>query len=690
MGLGGGISTYFALPGEPPLWSGPALVVAALLLGILFRSSSLIRTLALSLGAIGVGFAITSWRTAIMEAPVLERRVGPVEIKGSVVAVEIRPDGRRITLENLAIARIAPERTPANIRLRMNTPSARIVPGDRLLVRAIIQPPPPPAAPGAFDFQRQAWFDRLGAVGYAIGEVRQLDVSDNARAASWRLWLNAQRQAVVERVLAAVPGPAGAIIVALLTGEMGAISRDVMEAMRDSGLAHLLSISGLHISLVAGCIFMVVRQTLALIPRIALNYPIKKWAAVAAWLAITFYTLFTSPSVPTQRSWLMTSFVLGAILLDRTAISMRLVAWAALAVLIAFPEALLGPSLQMSFAAVLALIAAWEVARLPLARARAGTGLAGRLGLMLVGTGMTTLVAGFASAPYALYHFNRFALYGIIANLLAVPLTGIWVMPLAILAFLLMPFGLESLALVPMGWGTEAIIWIARAVAGLSGASTLLPAMPVWGLAAVTLGGLWLCLWRRPWRLAGVPFIVIGLASVALEPGPDILVSGDGRLFAVRGPDGMLQLSNVRLDRLTRETWLRRSGQELPIPWTSDPALLDAPTACDAQGCIYRAKGHVVALVNDVSALVDDCSVASVVIATVPVRQNCPSASVVIDRFALWRDGGHAIWLKANGRATIESVRGWRGERPWVPPPPGRRPAQPAQNETQPKPAAFP
>jgi competence protein ComEC len=572
----------------------------------------------------------------------------------------------------------------------MNTPPAGLMPGDQILVRAIIQPPPPPAAPGAFDFQRQAWFDRLGAVGYAVGGSRRLDVPGGERSTSWRLWLNAQRQSVVERILAVVPGPAGAIIAALVTGEMGAITRDVMEAMRDSGLAHLLSISGLHIGLVAGCIFLVVRQVLALIPRIALNHPIKKWAAIAAWLAITFYTLFTNPSVPTQRSWLMTSLVIGAILVDRTAISMRLVAWAALVVLIAFPEALLGPSLQMSFAAVVALIAAWEVARVPLARLKAATGLAGRFGLILIGSGMTTLVAGFASAPYALYHFNRFALYGILANMLAVPLTGIWVMPLVVVAFLLLPFGLERFALVPMAWGVEAIIWIARAVAGLSGASTLLPAMPVWGLAAVTIGGLWLCLWRRAWRLAGVPVIMIGLASVALELGPDVLVSSDGGLFAVRGPDGMLQLSNVRRDRLTRETWLRRSGQERPVAWTSDPALADAPTACDAQGCIYRAKGHVVALVNDVSALVDDCARASVVIATVPVRQNCPSASVVIDRFALWRDGGHAIWLKANSGVTVESVRGWRGERPWVPPPPGRRAPQSTQKETPPKPAAFP
>jgi competence protein ComEC len=442
--------------------------------------------------------------------------------------------------------------------------------------------------------------------------------------------------------------------------------------MRDSGLAHLLSISGLHIGLVASIVFVVVRQILALIPRVALAYPIKKWAAIAAFLAITFYTLFATPGAPTQRSWLMTSIVLFAILIDRTAITMRLVAWAAFAVLALLPESLVGPSFQMSFAAVLALIAAWEVVRERFASWRAGGGFVRRALVGLAGVGMTTLVAGFASAPYALYHFNRFAAFGLVANLIAVPLTGIWVMPLAVAAALLWPLGLENWALVPMGWGVEVIIVVAERVAGWGGAVALLPAMPVWGLIAVTLGGLWLCLWQTRWRLAGVPVLLIGLLSIAFARGPDVLVSGDGKLVAVRSADGLLQLSSDRAAPLTRDSWLRRAGQEEMALWPSEGASVDGRLVCDPAGCLYRARGQVVALVRDPAALSEDCGAASVVVAVVPVRRKCASAQAIIDKFSLWRDGGHAVWLERDG-ARVESVRDSRGVRPWVPKPPEPR-----------------
>jgi competence protein ComEC len=334
----------------------------------------------------------------------------------------------------------------------------------------------------------------------------------------------------------------------------------------------------------------------------------------------------------------------------------------------------------MSFAAVVGLIAAWEAAREPLARWRADAGPVGRMGLAVLATAGTSLVAGMASAPYALYHFNRFAAFGLVANLLAVPLTGLWVMPWAVAAFLLLPFGLESWALIPMGWGTDGIIAIAREVAGWGGAVALLPAMPAWGLAAITLGGLWLCVWRRRWRLGGLPLIAVGLASIVFERGPDILISGDARLLAVRGGDGTLQLSSGRTARLTRETWLRRAGQEAddaPV-WPALGISDDGRLRCDPSGCLYRVNGHIVALARDASALAEDCRVATVVVATVPVRRGCPTAGVVIDRFSLWRDGGHALWLEPNGVVRVENVRAHRGVRPWVPPLPTPRARRPA------------
>lgn len=662
--VGVGIGVYFATPVEPQWWIGP--VVSALAVGVawLARDNAAATLLAVAATLSGVGFGVVAWRAEYLAAPVLERRIGPAFVEGDVVAVEIRAEGRRVLLENLAIVGVAEAATPHRARIRAHGPVA-VQPGDRVRLRAVLQPPPEPAAPGAFDFQRQAWFQRLGGVGYAVGPVNVVQSAD-AASPSWRQWINARRQSVVELVLATIPGPAGGIVAALLTGEMGAIPQDVLQAMRDSGLAHLLSISGLHIGLVAGAVFLAVRQALAMVPRIALRWPIKKWAAIAALIAITFYAFFTTPNVPTQRAWLMTCIVLVAVLADRTAISLRLVAWAALAILLVVPEAMLGPSLQMSFAAVVALVAAWEQLKAPLSRWRADGGALRRGLLALAGVGLTTLIAGFASAPYALYHFNRFAAFGLAANLIAVPLTSVVVMPLAVLAFLLMPFGLAWAALVPMGWAVEAIIAVARWVAGWEGAVALLPAMPTWGLVAISLGGLWLCLWRERWRLVGLPVIALGLSSIALTENPDLLISADGRLHAVRGDDGRLHLSHTRAGGIVRETWLRRAGQASAGAFSASGARAGTGVACDPLGCVYRAKGHVVAMPRHVAALVEDCALATVVIASVPAGRRCRGPIVVIDRIALWRDGAHAIWLSWNGHAIAESVRGSRGDRRWV------------------------
>jgi competence protein ComEC len=675
--FGAGIGLYFALPREPALWLGPVVAAAGVAVAAAGRRSAGPLLLGIAAVAIGLGVAAAQWRTWSVAAPVITSRTGAVDVAGRIVAVEVRPEGRRIILDRLRIAGLAPDRTPAQVRLVVRRPPDGLLPGDLVHVRAVLLPPPAPAAPGAYDFQRDAWFARLGGVGFTAGAVER--TSDDADRSGWLLRLNAARQAVVERTLAVVPGAGGAIAAALLTGEQGAVPPDAMAAMRDSGLAHLLSISGLHISLVAGIVFFVVRRGLALIPYLALRYPIKKWSAVAAFGAITFYMLFASPGVPTQRSWLMTSIVLFAILIDRTAISMRLIAWAAFVVLALQPESMLGPSFQMSFAAVIALIAGWEAVRQRFTQWRSGAGFVRRAGLELAAVCLTTIIAGFASAPFALYHFNRFTAYGLAANLIAVPLTSLWVMPWAVLAFLLFPLGFETVALVPLGWGCDAILWVAREVAGWGGAVALFPAMPVWGVVTASLGGLWLCLWRTRWRLAGVPVAAVGLVSIALVHPPDVLISADAKLVAVRGADGLLQVSTERGSKLTRETWLRRSGQDQAVPWPSSGASADGRLTCDPWGCIYKAEDELVALVRSPEALAEDCRAVRVVVATVPVRAPCPSAQLVIDRFSLWRDGGHAIWLD-HGAARAESVREARGERPWVPgrpPPRGRGTAAP-------------
>ncbi len=439
-----------------------------------------------------------------------------------------------------------------------------------------------------------------------------------------------------------------------------------MSAIRDSGLAHLLAISGLHIGLVAAILFIGLRAALALVPPLALRHPIKKWAAALAILGALAYALVAGTTVPTQRAFLMIGLVLLAVLLDRRGLSMRLVAWAAAVILVLRPENLLNASFQLSFAAVTALIAAYETgqARHAFGRGRMPS-FYGRTVLYIGGVALTTVIATLATAPFVIYHFNRLAVYGLAANLVAVPTTALWIMPWAVIAFALIPLGLEILALAPMAWGTEVIIRVAETVAAWPGSVSLLPAMPTWGLTLVTLGGLWLCLWRGRWRLWGLAAAAIGVASIALTDVPDILVDGRGRLLAVRTDSGVLAVSSTRAERFSREIWLRRAGQKVPAPWPDSGPGADGRMTCDSMGCIYRVRGYVVALVRLPDALFEDCRVADVVISSVPVRRRCASARIVIDRFDLWRHGGHALWLEEDG-VRVESVSRYRGRRPWV------------------------
>ncbi len=461
---------------------------------------------------------------------------------------------------------------------------------------------------------------------------------------------------------------------ALLTGERGAISEATVQALRDCGLAHLLAISGLHVGLVAAILFFALRAGLAALPAVALRWPIKKWAAVAAALALPPYLWLVGASMPTQRATFMVLVVLLAVLLDRRAISLRLVAWAALLVMALTPEALLGPSFQMSFAAVTALVAGYEAWRRR--RPRSREAWAGRLRLYLGGVLLSSLIAGLATAPFAAFHFERLALYGLLANLAAVPLTAFWIMPCCLLVYLLWPLGLAEPALLLLGLGVEALNAIAREVAGWPAAALLVPAMPLWGLLAVTAGGLWLCLWQRRWRLAGLPLILLAAASPLSQRPPDLLIDGEARVLGAADPDGLLWLSTRRAGRFASDVWLARRGQRAGQAWSGLLASGVAWLACDALGCRYRREGRAVALVFAGDALLEDCWGNDLVVALLPIGGACPAGTARLDRFDLWR-GRHARDL-GRGRRHQDRERGGVPRRPALEPAAQRRARGPA------------
>jgi competence protein ComEC len=286
----------------------------------------------------------------------------------------------------------------------------------------------------------------------------------------------------------------------------------------------------------------------------------------------------------------------------------------------------------------------------------------------MLGSAFTSIVTTVATMSFTIYYFTRFPLYSVVANALAVPITGFWVMPWAILACLLMPLHLEAMALVPMGWGIDLIAGIAHHVTAWPGAVLTVPSMPVGALLLITAGGLWLCIWIERWRWLGLAPIVAGYLSLLLIKPPDILVSGEDRLIAVRDTAGFyLPSVQVRGNRFVEETWTRHAALSLGPVWPATGEAADGALRCDPEGCLFTAKGRTVALVRDGSALAEDCIGADLVISPVAAHRACRGA-VVIDRIDTWRKGSHAIWLDGDA-IRIETVRDWQGDRLWSPHP---------------------
>ena len=664
--FGLGIVVYFALPSEPSIWVVPLVLPPIILGGVHVRrqatdhADQAIMTTGLWIGlcAMLLGFGTAQLRTHRVDAPVLERR-GAYVVAGEVLLVEARIKGDRLLLGDVTIEGLAADATPARIRFSRRSADPPLTPGDHIRTRAMLMPPSPPSEPHGFDFARRAFFQQLGAVGYSLDTPVVLE---HGQGSSFGTSLASLRQQLATAIAEAIPGAAGSVAVALLTGLRGAIPDQVWQDMQAAGMAHLLAISGLHLGLVAGAVFFAARVGMALIPPLALRWPTKKLAAGLALITALVYLLLTGATVPTQRAFIMTALMLLAVMVDRNPFSMRLVAWSAMVVLLLQPESLLGASFQMSFAAVIALIAVYEtgVGRPPAGAA----GLDWRLLMYVAGVVLTTIIASIATAPLAIYHFGRLPTFSILANVLAVPLTAFWIMPLGLLGMLLLPFGVAGWCLGLMGTGIDLMLDIAAWTAALPGAAVLVPRPPVATLGLSLVGGLWMALWTTRWRWLGLAPIAIGLILAAVHRQPDILIEARGQIIAVRGEDDRLALSPWRRDRWVTSGWLRGAGQADPAPWPAAGMFASAALRCDRLGCIVDRDGHRIALARHAEALPEDCERADLVI-SYPRIEHCANGTPLIGPEALRMSGGLAIWLKP-GAIRMRSVREVRGERPWT------------------------
>jgi len=679
--MAGGVVFYFSLHAEPDRWVGCAVAGTAIAGAMLARWRPLLRGLLMAVAAAALGFASCQWATD-RALPIEPLPSKGVTVIGLVRGVEVLPIGRRILLEHIRI--LDSDRVLARtvrVKLKANDTGA-IATGDTVRLRVLIRPPSSPAYPGGWDLQRDAYFSGLGGYGMALGPIEMLQHSPPLGPGAWIRWL---RDTVQHRILAVLPGAPGGIAATLLTGITAAIPEPDRAAFRDSGLAHLLAVAGLHIGIVMGLMLGFARTALALSERASLFWPCKEIAALVALICGGFYLLMTGVHLPILRSFAMACLFTLAVLAGRRAISVRGLALAGVAIMAIEPWEVVGVSFQMSFSAVLALIAGYEAMRPWLLRLKTapiwGEGKWGRrLALHVAALALTSLLAGTASAPYGAYHFGRVQVYFVLSNMVAVPLTAMWVMPAGLIALALMPFGLEALALVPMGWGVEAILWIAHAATNLPAATFAVPHMPAWGLIAVSLGIAWLGIWRTSWRLAGVVAIGLGLVSPAFEQPPDILVSSDARLIALRTPDGAFLQQTDGGSRFVQDAWQQywAFGEMQPMPHELGQ---DAIT-CEPGACLLRPRADGVgALLFQGTRNSPFCADAAVLLSAVPARDACPrprSAALpppLVDRFTVWREGAAAIWLNP-GAARILTDRAERGDRPWVPQAQARRGAE--------------
>ena len=671
VGLGLGVGVYFSLHSEPPLWLG--LAVLGFLLALLspFYKSRAAVLAWLPFFLITLGFTAAQWRTWSVTAPALEYKTRAVMVQGRVTAVEEMPHGFRFTLDHVHYPpnpRYPHDPMPSAVRITSRVHQLPPVTGDTVQVLAALIPLSSPVEPGAYDFQRKAFFDGLGATGYTLGPVETITHPEESGFffAALRRYIRAH----IEKNIA--NKDAAAVTAGIIIGESKAISDEAWDNIRLSGLAHLLAIAGLHTGVVTGWLFFLVRWALASIPSIALRYPVKKISAGVSIIGAIFYLCLVNFFLPAERAVIMVCVVMLAIIIDRDPFSLRLLAFAATLILLLRPESLVGVSFQMSFAAVSVLIAFYEGTRGWWSKLHQDKRWYMKILLMVLGSMATTGAATLGTAPYSLFHFLRVPLIsGFFANLIAVPIAVIITLPVGIISCFLMPLGLDAVPLKIVGWSTTAILKIAETTAHWPYAAYHTGSWPVPLLLLITLGGLWVCIWRGRIRWCGLLPVLVGVALIPLTPRADILVAANGKVFAVRGADDTLLLSPRRAEKFTRDAWVEREGDRGAGKWPEgdDARSNTSPVFCDDNTCVYKAGGHVVSFIfiKDDATLMHACTVSDIVISGEYIdREHCPSPHLLLDKKALRENGAHALYFNKDSTVSVRTVYAGRGNRPWT------------------------
>lgn len=651
--FGAGIGLYFALPGEPPLWLLPLLAGLAAIMAL--RLTSLPHAVRMALALIACGAATAQVAAHRIHPTMLHEALTPRPVAGVVEDIVRTEHGVRLTLHDVEItgapdAVPMPKRVRLSVRLKKDSTLALPHIGDSVAIMAGLLPPMGPALPNGFDFARHFYFNGIGAIGYGLPPWEIKSPGEATFFTQFRNW----RVRLSEEIIQRLGVGAGGVAAGLITGDARAISEADFDALRASNLYHIIAISGEHMVVIAGVIFVSLRLLALLLPsRWRYRPEVKSIAAALSLLLVTAYLFVTGLPVSAIRAYGMIALVLLAVILRRRVDAVRSLAITAFLMLVWDPSNLLDPGFQLSFAATLAILALVE------AILRGGAldkpwplRLLTAIGTMLA----ISIVAEAATTPFVIAQFNTVSIYGVFANMLATSLVSFYLMPTVALFFILLPLGAQGFALVLMKYGINALLALAHWIATFPHAQQYLPSLPGWGVALFALGLLWLCLWQTRWRRYGIAPMLLGVLSILTNHPPDMLVGAGTKQIAFRTPDGYA-LARGKPTAMLPELWAYGLGQG-SLPKAGEPDW-----RCDGLGCVARVKGQRIALPREAAALADDCQRAALVLATFTPAE-CANPAVRVMAWPQLRDTLSAIWVE-DGALRIEHSSDWQGARPW-------------------------
>ncbi len=664
MFLGLGQAVYFSLKTQP----SDVLLVIALPIAIagmwLSRHYVIPFFCCLMLVFALAGGGIVQAHLYKLQGPVLKKTLYSENLQGKILSLEPRNGRTRLVIAPEGIAGLSQDKLPRKVRLSIRG-DIDAQPGDFFSGKAKIFPLSVPETPGDPDFARNLYFDGMGATGFVLGRSYRID-RDQAPQTGFFQAIEKIRLAIMARINSGLEPVKAGLANAILVGERGGVAPDLAENLRKSGLAHLLAISGLHMGLLCGVVFFTVRFGLALLPSVALRYPIKKWAAMAGFVIGGFYLLLSGATVPTQRAFVMTAIVLFAVLVDRRAISLRLVAIAAVIVMVLRPDAILGASFQLSFAAVTALVAFYQGRGGLLVSPQRDLPVWQRIGRYLFALFITGIMVTAVTAPIIGFHFGRISLLGVVSNLVAIPLMAFWIMPGIVAVLVLLPFGLEGIALGFLAPGLDLLIALAHLVGRQDWGLWHIAQPSALAVIFIMMALLWLVIWRQHvlWLFAILP-AVGGAIAFFFAQSPDFLVGGDQKDWAFYRNQEDDLVFNDRISRFHRDIWNARFGTGFAPDKRAD-------TRCDQQRCWFKKNGKAIVISEKIDNPFYLCRHADVIVI---LKQDFPVSAckgsgkspLIVDDDVLWWQGGVAVFLGDHqGPAHYVTVRQTSGKWPWI------------------------